>query len=73
MECNETVKVELSQPLAWLIRDLIGLERFGHKATHVYPPSFQEDMLRLNAALPYRENNEVAEWAKRAAHRLMER
>jgi hypothetical protein len=71
---GRTVTVELSEPLAWLVRDLIGCQSL---ATRVQQFSgvgggFNEDMARLGAVLGYRNDEaSVSRWALRAAERLV--
>lgn len=72
---DELVTVRLSRPLAWLVRDLIGLCNFGRRIGGLTGAQleFRQDMLRLNEALGCRDTSNrptVMRWSRRAAETL---
>lgn len=66
---DDTVTVQISVPLAWLIRDWIGFGQFHRELPDVpqNKPGFMPDMERLNDVLGYRpaeDNPSVQRWSK---------
>lgn len=72
----DTVTVELSLPVAWLLRDMIGIGQLAARA-RVYGPATEVpmvgDLSRLNRVLGPRIEREphVSGWANLAAARVM--
>jgi hypothetical protein len=67
---DDTVTVELSVPVAWLLRDLLGfciLDEIGVRTT--------PDMIRLNDQLGYRDTDHphVSGWSKTKIEELREK
>jgi hypothetical protein len=69
-----TVPVQLSLPLVWLIRDMVGMERLSERSSLVGgygAVGFRADLERLNAALGYREDKEIAVWSAAASRKVV--
>lgn len=66
---DDLVTVQLSKPVAWVVRDLLGLTELI-PAVRVKP-----DMLRLNAVLGIRDDDgpHVSGWSKKFVRRLQKR
>lgn len=70
--CERLVTVEISETLAWLVRDLIGI---GHLNTRLRMP-LMADMHRINSALGYRssldfKDDTLPSWSGLAALELV--